>query len=40
VIFTPNLRRALAVAAVIFVVDRASKVWIVEALDLANRRRI
>lgn len=39
-IFTPNLRRALAVAAAVFLIDRASKVWIVERLDLASRLRI
>ena len=39
-ILTPTLRRALLVAAAIFAVDRASKIWIVERLDLANRLRI
>lgn len=33
-IFTPGLRRALWVALVILVLDRASKIWIVEHLDL------
>ena len=39
-ILTPNLRRALIVAGAILVIDRASKIWIVERLDLANRLRI
>lgn len=39
-IFTPTLRRALMVAAPVFLIDRASKIWIVERLDLANRLRI
>ena len=39
-ILTPSLRRTLIVAAVIFAIDRASKIWIVERLDLANRQRI
>lgn len=39
-ILTPTLRRALAVAAMVFAVDRISKIWIVEGLDLATRGRI
>lgn len=39
-ILTPTLRRALTVAAVVFAVDRATKIWIVERLDLMNRRTI
>jgi signal peptidase II len=32
-----NLIRALAVALVVFLLDRLSKVWVVEALDLRHR---
>jgi signal peptidase II len=32
-----NLSRALAVAALVIAIDRASKVWIVEGLDLRER---
>ncbi len=39
-VLTANLRRALAVAAAVVLVDRASKIWIVEGLDLANRLHI
>lgn len=39
-ILTPTLRRAFAIAALVFLMDRASKIWIVERLDLANRLRI
>ncbi len=39
-IVTASLRRALIVAAAVFLVDRASKIWVVERLDLANRQRI
>lgn len=39
-ILTPNLRRTLAIAAVFLLLDRMSKVWIVDHLDLANRLRI
>lgn len=39
-IFTPNLRRALLVALGIVAIDRASKIWVVERLDLANELRI
>ncbi len=37
---TPNLNRALAVSTVVFVIDRVSKIWVVERLDLATRLRI
>ncbi len=39
---TPNRRlgRALAVAALVFLLDRASKIWVVEHLDLRGLRRI
>jgi signal peptidase II len=40
VILTPNLRRTLVIAAVFLLLDRMSKVWIVDHLDLANRLRI
>jgi signal peptidase II len=36
----PTLVRTLAIAAVIFALDRASKIWVVERLDLANRLHI
>lgn len=39
-LFTSNLRRALMVASLVFAVDRASKIWVVERLDLMNRLRI
>ncbi len=39
-IFTPSLRGALVVAAGIFALDRASKIWIVEHLDLPQQGRI
>lgn len=39
-ILTPSLRRTLAVAALVLAVDRASKIWIVEGLDLPSRQRI
>lgn len=39
-ILTPNLGRALAVAAAVLAIDRATKVWVVERLDLAGRLRI
>lgn len=39
-LLTPPLRRTLAVAAVVFVIDRASKIWVVEGLGLAGRGRI
>lgn len=39
-ILTPNLRRTLAVAALIFAVDRATKIWVVERLDLPSRLRV
>ena len=35
-----RLVRALAVAAVVFTIDRASKVWVVEVLGLRERLRI
>lgn len=38
--FTPNLRRALLVALGIVAIDRASKIWVVERLDLANQLQI
>ncbi|MBP7243251.1 signal peptidase II [Amaricoccus sp.] len=37
---TPSLRRTLAVAAAVFAIDRASKIWIVEGLGLAEKGRI
>jgi signal peptidase II len=40
VILTPQLRRSLFVALAVFALDRASKIWVVERLDLANRLRI
>jgi signal peptidase II len=40
VILTQNLRRTLAVAAVVFVLDRVTKIWVVEGLGLASRLRI
>lgn len=39
-ILTSNLRRALIVAVAVFAVDRASKIWVVDRLDLASRLRI
>ncbi len=39
-ILNQPLGRALAVAAAVFLVDRAVKIWIVEGLDLATRLRI
>lgn len=39
-ILTPNLRRALVVAALVLAADRASKIWVVQGLDLANRLEI
>ncbi len=35
-----NLARALAVAALVFAIDRASKIWVVEVLDLRTRLHI
>jgi signal peptidase II len=40
VIFTPNLGRTVIIAGVFLLLDRATKIWIVEHLDLANRLRI
>ena len=39
-ILTTNLRRALVVALAVLAIDRASKIRVVERLDLANRLRI
>lgn len=37
---TPALRRTLAVAALVIALDRLSKIWVVERLDLPGRGRI
>ena len=36
----PNLVRTLLVAAVVLLIDRATKIWVVVHLDLANRLHI
>lgn len=39
-LLTPNLRRALGVAVLVFVLDRISKIWIVDVLGLPTLGRI